>query len=182
MISVEYAPSFPKRAEEVRISSVPPSGMASRALTPRFMMICSSSARSASTGWRPDSTSTVRTMSSPSMRRSIAPISITTSFRSRGRGSFFFRRLTVRSWSVRPVARFTASPIISMSRFCGASSSRLSWANSEQTLTICSTLLKSWAMPPARRPTASIRCANCNSSVTARWAISNLRFSILRRR
>ena len=82
------------------MTSRPPPGMASRALTARFTSTCSSWLGSASTGGRPSSTDTLRVTSSPSVRSSSDVMSSSTSRRSSTRLCTTSRRLNTSSWFV----------------------------------------------------------------------------------
>ena len=123
------------------------------------MTTCSIWPRSARTrpsrvpGW------TRRSMSSPINRFSIGSSSASTRSSSSTRGSSTWRRLKARSCRVSPAARRAALWISVAARWSGSpagSSSVCCWLYARITV---SRLLKSWATPPARRPTDSRRWA-----------------------
>ena len=89
----------------VRMVSVPPSGIASEALTARFISTCWSWPRSALTGRASGASSISSAMFARTSRRSILAASLTASLRSRGSGLVVSRREKSRSCRVseRPV-------------------------------------------------------------------------------
>ena len=102
-----------RSASAVSMVSRPPAGMASRELMTRFVITCSSPARSAFT--RPRAAGiTTRLMSSPMRRRSKGASSLTTAVRSRTRGWSTCLRLKARSCWVSSVARSAVFRICSM--------------------------------------------------------------------
>jgi len=103
-------------ASRVVRTSAPPCGIASRALTTRFITTCSSWLRSAFVAERAGSRRVVRRMSSPIRRRSIGSISRTTSLSDRTRRSSTWRRLNASSWRVSAAARSPAFWICSTKR------------------------------------------------------------------
>jgi hypothetical protein len=93
----------------VAIVTRPPSGIASRALTTRFMMTCSTWPRSISVwalGWSRSMTSLT---SSPISRCSMRAMPVTSSYRSHGSGDSTCLRLKARSCRVRPSTRRAAA-------------------------------------------------------------------------
>jgi hypothetical protein len=144
------------------IASVPPSGIASRALAARFSSTCSSCPWSTSTRHGSSQLRIRSATSSPIMRASIEPEPSTTARRSTTRGAITCCRLKASSWCVSAAAR-QAALSVSFSQRCArlaASTSRS--ASARLPVIAVSRLLKSWATPPARRPTASIFC-DCRS-------------------
>ncbi len=137
-------------------SSVPPAGIASRALTARFITICSICAASASTAPRARSAVT-RRMSSPSRRSSIALSSPSTGSRSSEVGGFARCRPKASSCRTSPTPRSAACPISSTYSRAGARASSCPSARWQQPMIPIRMLLKSCAMPLASRPTASMR-------------------------
>ena len=113
-------------------------------------------------------------MSSPSRGRSIRSIPSTTVFRLSTSRATTRWRPKPSSWRVRCMARSAAFRISSASDRRG--SSPVSSAASRKSLKpmmIIIMLLRSWATPPANRPTASIFCAwrtCCSASI--RWVMS----------
>ena len=114
-------------------------------------------------------------MCSPIRRRSILSISATTPLRSRTSGCSICRRLYASSWRVNDAARSDALRISSTTdRFASPGGKSRSKSCVLPRMAV-SRLLKSWAMPPASWPTASIfwDCRNCSSrwrcSLTSRW-------------
>ena len=111
-------PRLASRRRRSRCVSVPPPGIASRALTARFMMTCSIWPGSACTGARLGSRGGARVdMSSPIRRRSIGPVLATTSFRSSTCGCSTCWRLNASSWRV-SAGRASAARWISSRRRC----------------------------------------------------------------
>ena len=92
-------------------------------------------------------------------------------------GSTICFRLKARSWRVRPEARCVAFRICSSLPRCASPAWRI--RSSVYPRMTPSELLKSWATPPARRPTASIfwDCRSC-SSRRRRSLASRMRASI----
>ena len=150
----------------VSMTSWPPPGMASRALTTRLRSTWSSipaSARvSSARGWR----LSWRRTSSPRMRCNILARWATISFRSNWRGCMTCRRLKARSWRVRLAAR--SAEALMPARYSRASGGRFSVVptSSASIMIAARMLLKSCATPPASWPMASIFCdwRNCASS------------------
>ena len=99
----------------------PPWGMASRALTARFMTTCSICPRSAFTRPSPGVGVVRSAMSSPIRRPSRSFMSVVTALRSRTTGSSTCLRLKARSWRVRSAARPAVRWISSMPRRIGSS-------------------------------------------------------------
>ncbi len=111
--------------------SLPPVGIASRALIARFMMTCSICPESARTGQRFLPGIVTRSMSSPIMRLSILKFSVAMSLRLTMRGASICLRLKASSWRVRDEARSAALAISwAGPRRCG-SAPRRSRRNSE---------------------------------------------------
>jgi hypothetical protein len=168
-----YAPS--SSAGYVSTVSRPPVGMASRALTARLVSTCSTCPGSAITRPRSGCRTVVSRMSSPIRRASILAVRAIRSFRSVGRGWRTCLRLNARSWRVSSAARRPASMTSATYSAASPPAGRSARSSSEYPLMMLSRLLKSWAIPPARWPTASIFWAwrNCSSSrrypVMSRW-------------
>src|SRR5205807_1208727 len=97
------------------------------------------------------------------LRRRLA-MSLTRRFRSTTIGCRTCRALKASSWRIRSLARVAASRMMSSSSRCGRSGGASSNSSSIEPSTAVRTLLKSWAIPPASRPTASIRCECCSCS------------------
>src|SRR6266513_245019 len=148
----------------VSTEMVPPSGIASRALTTRLTRICSSCPGSAATYPRATQLEAIA-MSSPIRRRSIGSTVDTTVFMSSTLGCRICFRLNARSCLVSPDARSAAFLICFTSSLRGSVGSNPSMMISVLSLITVRRLLKSWAIPPASRPTASIfcDCRNCSS-------------------
>ena len=159
-----------RRRSTFRVSmvSVPPSGIASRALTARFSSTCSIWPGSAFTlprsrgrrGPRARRLRRAAARACPACPRTTAVRSITAGLR-------ICWRLRASSCRVSAAARSPAQPDLRPGRRAAdRSSRRLSAARSAVPLMTVSRLLKSWAMPPASRPMLSIFCAcrNCSSS------------------
>ena len=160
-------------ASATSIVSFPPRGMASRALTARFMSTCSSWPGSARTAAAVDGSRSTSSMSSPMRRRSILesssmrPPSGTTS------GTRTCLRLNARSWRVRAEARSAALRISCiLPRRVGSWS--LGIMRSPYPRMAVSRLLKSCAMPPASRPTASIFWAWTSCSSRLRRSLTSI--------
>ena len=140
------------------MARVPPSGIASLAFRARFMSTCPICPGSTSTRPRSGSSRVPSSMSSPIRRSRISRVSMTTAFRSTTCARSTWRREKARSWRVRSAARRAAVRICSSrGRF-----SSPAWSFRRRSSAWPSTtprmLLKSWATPPARRPTASSFC------------------------
>src|SRR5574341_215077 len=152
--------------------SRPPCGIASRALTARLTTICSIWAGSAVTRPRSGSSAVTSSMCSPISRWSIWTTPATTWLRSSTLGWSICLRLKASSWRVRAAARSAVFLISSTSRRSGSSAGRRRSMSSLRPVTTVSRLLKSWAMPPASRPTASIFCDCRSCSSCSRTASS----------
>ena len=165
----------------VRTVSFPPSGIASRAFTARFMITCSIWPGSALTGltWGPGKKE--NSMCSPIRRGSIFPMSEMTTFRSSKRGCKTCMRLNASNWRVMDAARLDAFCICSALRRCIGSPGSYSSKSSAFPRITVNRLLKSCATPPARRPTASILCA-CRSRCSSSWRSSSVFFKLARMR
>ena len=151
----------------VVIRSVPPDGIASRALTARFMMTCSIWPGSALMRRTRSPRAGIKVMSSPITRPSMVCMPPTRVFRSRTCGSRICWRLKASSCRVNNAALRPALTISwTSSRICpsGGSSARVI---SPKPRIAVNRLLKSWAIPLASRPIPSIFCAwrTCASSV-----------------
>ena len=138
--------------------TVPWSPIASRALASRFRTTACSCVVSARTrpasGRRSKQSSVSRPTMSVNMRvESRSQVASSTSRRSAGTA-----RLRPRSCFVSVLAACAASWISRSSARTGAAASASS-ASSQPPRMTASRLLKSWATPPARRPTSSIFCA-----------------------
>ena len=162
--------------------SVPPCGMASRALVARFTITVSSSPRSATTGGRPDSVSMrsfrpgrpmVCASTSSKLSRS-ATVSTSSAPTTPRRAKASRRRVT-------ETPRVAVSPT-SSSRWrapAGSWSRRLA-ARLTPPCTACRTLAKSWATPPASCPRVSSRfvcasraCAAARAAASSRSRVSS---------
>ena len=165
----------------VSMSRRPPAGIASRALTARLMSTCSIWVRSARTPSSLRANRVTSSMSAPMTRLSSPRVDSTTSLRSRVVGISILRRLKDSSWSTSAAPRVAACSISARSARI-ASSSGCSSSNSAVYPPIAvSRLLKSCAMPPASRPTASIFCdwsssfSSCRRSVMSRLLMTRPR-------
>ncbi len=136
----------------------PPRGMASRALTTRFMTTCSSWPGSASTPLPAPRETIESSTSSRITRRSIGASPSMTRVRSSTRGCRICLRLNARSWRVSAAARSPASSTRVRSRRAGSLGAARSRSSDVRPVMTVRRLLKSWATPPARRPIASIFC------------------------
>ncbi len=114
-------------------------------------------------------------ISSPNSRRSIPSIFITTAFKSTTFSATNWRRLKASSCLVRPAARSAAFFTSSISRRMGSPATRRLRISSLYPRMTVRRLLKSWATPPASRPTASIFC-DCRSCASA-WCSASLAFA-----
>ena len=151
----------------------PPPGIASRALTARFKSTCSSCPGSALTAPAVGSSEVTSSTSSPSNRRSMRSILPTTTLSSSTLGASTWRRLNASSCRVSSAARRPACRISSASSRRGSPEGMLlssSWVEPRMAV---SRLLKSWAMPPASCPTASIFCDWRSCSSSWRWAVTS---------
>ena len=152
---------------------LPPVGIASRAFTARFRITCSSWATSPHTGVPLGSIAVMNEMCSPINRRSIDAMPATTSPRSSTRGSSTCLRLKARSWRVRMLARSAVSVMRdTVSR--SLELVRRPRSSSPRPMMTVSRLLKSWAMPPASWPMASIFCdwrSRASLSCRAAWVV-----------
>ena len=158
----------------VSMVTVPPSGIASRAFTTRFMITCSIWPGSALTVPRSGAaTVTIRT-SSPISRRSMRSRPATRALRSISRGCSACLRLKESSCRVIEAARSAALRICSTYSRRGSTSPRSSWSRSALPRMAVRTLLKSWATPPASLPTASIFCAWRSCPSRARCSVTSL--------
>ena len=112
-------------------------------------------------------------MSSPSRGRSIRSIPSTTVFRLMTSRATTRCRPKPRSWRVRCIARSAAFRISSASERRSSPDSSAASRKSQNPRMIIIMLLRSWATPPANRPTASIFCA-CRTccSASIRWVMS----------
>ena len=111
-------------SSEVSTTSVPPSGIASRALTARFSTTCSICPGSIRTGGRPGCSRETNVTCSPISRRSMRAAASTTSFRSTSLGCTMALRLKASSWPVSAAARCPAS--------------RMAWTDSPASLSVAS--------------------------------------------
>ena len=164
-----FEPCSPtSRTNTVPSVSVPPRGIASRAFTARFMMTWWSNPGSARTEGRSAARRTSTRMSSPMTRFKSRAVSVTISLRFTGEMRTSRLRLKVSSCPVRAAARSPARRMSSVSSTARCDSPSVSAAsNSAQPLMTVRRLLKSWAIPPASRPTASsfAACRSCCSSL-----------------
>ena len=154
--------------------SVPPSGMASRALTARFISTCSSWPRSALTCHRSASAWALQRMCSPSTRPIIRSKSRTTSPRSRILRSSICRRLNASSWRLSEAPCWAAFWMASRSsRVSLPGGRRRRCRISEKPRMAVRMLLKSWATPPASWPMLSIRCTCCSACSIRRRSVTS---------
>ena len=100
----------------VRMASVPPSGMASRALTARLMITCTNCVLSALTYQRSRPDRILRSIFSPSARLSSAARSVSVSPSSSTSACSVCRREKASSWCTRPAARCALCLMFMMSR------------------------------------------------------------------
>ena len=154
----------------VSMVSVPPSGMASRALTARFMRTCSIWPGSALTGPAPAPSAVTSSTSSPIAGAASSPCPRTTAFRSSTSGCEDLLAAEGQELARQgggPVRRAVGSPP-RRARVSGPPGCSRAAARCSRVMTV-RRLLKSWAMPPASRPTASIFCdwRSCSSSARA---------------
>jgi hypothetical protein len=98
-------------------------------------------------------------MSSPTIRRSIFRVSLTTALISSTTGSVTCLRENASSWRVSEVARTTAASISSTRSRSAWSFAIVSASRPLHDEITASRLLKSWATPPASSPSDSIFCA-----------------------
>ena len=103
------------------IVSRPPSGIASRAFTVRFMRSCVTWLGSITVGGSSLATQQRRSMCSPIVRLSIGSMSRTTSARSSATASTGRRRLKASSWRTSSAPRVAAFESSSRSRRCASS-------------------------------------------------------------
>ncbi len=151
--------------------SLPPCGIASRALTTRFMRTCSSADGSAHTGCAPAASTVVTWMCSSSRRRSIFSMPETRWLRSTLRTAKDCARVNASSWRVSCAAREPARTISATSSRTGSPACRSPIASSAQVMMTDSTLLKSWATPAATLPIQSILWAWRSLSSSCRLAV-----------
>ena len=152
--------------------TVPPSGMASRALTARLSSASSIWLASASAAGRSVGRSNSIWTVGPIERRSRSPMPVTSDARSTGLGSSAWRRANASRRCVNAAPRCAPCTAPSSRRSVdGFAGTRLR-SSSRLPSTAVSRLLKSWATPPVSSPIDSIfcMCRNC-SSVRARSAI-----------
>jgi hypothetical protein len=157
-----------KSAVAVSMTSLPPWGMASREFTARFNTICSSWPGSASTKADSDRGRKVTLTSSPIRGRRSLETSCKRWFRSSTRSWTGCLRLKASNCRVSVAPRLEASRICPRSSTGRASLLMCERRRSAQATMMPRMLLKSWATPPASRPTASIFCA-CRSWSSARF-------------
>ena len=148
--------------------SLPPSGIASRAFTTRFIRTCSIWLGSPITVPGCSARRSSMVMSARRSRFMIPASSRTVALRSRGWGCSTCFRANARNWRVSVAPRCPASMISSSWCFTSGSATSLSSMFPTPRMT-ARMLLKSWAMPPDSRPIASSFCS---------WRTS---FSICRR-
>ena len=166
-------PAVARSAGAVRTVSVPPPGMASRAFTARFITTCSRWVRSARTVTGAGASTASTATRSPSTRRSRPASAETTSFRSSTSARAGWQRPNRRSCRTRAVARSAARARSSNSAAVPASSAGDRSSSAFPRMTV-SRLLKSCAIPPASRPTASIfwpwrRCSSSRLRSVMSW-------------
>ena len=147
--------------------SLPPPGIASRALTARLRITCSIWPGSALIVPRLEASAVRSSTSSPINRRSIFSRSETTVLRSMATGCKTCLRLKASSCRVRPAARSPAFLISSTLWRRGSWACNRLRTRSLYPLMAVSRLLKSCAMPPASCPMASsfCDCRSCSSRV-----------------
>ncbi len=163
----------------VRMLSVPPATMASRALTARLMITCSSWPWSTRTSPSSRPCTILRSIEAPISRRSRLESSASTSVIDSTFGCSVCWREKARSWRTRFAARLAFWRICMMSAKDWSPGRWRISRRSQNPIIAVSRLLKSWATPPASWPTSSIfcDCRNCASSVfcsvmSTRWRIS----------
>ncbi len=178
--SAKISSTAPSSALRVAIESRPPVGIASRALTARLTITCSIWPGSARTVPRSGSGRKSMATSSPRSRSSRGVTSATTAFRSRGRGWSTWRRPNASSWRVRPEARSAARLISSRSRRNSLSPFARSSRSDAYPVIPVSRLLKSWATPPASRPSDSSFCAFSRSDSSRFRSVTSRRNAMLR--
>ena len=159
--------------------TLPVSAMASRALTQRLTRIWSIWEGSILTGHRFFPGSQARSMSSPMSRRSILSMLSTVSLRSSTLGAMVCLRAKASSCRVRSAERWAAFWISLQSRMDGWLSSACSRISSEYPRITPSILLKSWATPPASRPTDSIFCAWTSCCCILSFSASYCLYSVM---
>ena len=155
--------------------------MASRALTTRLMMTCSSWPWSAFTKSRSRPWTMSNSIFSPIKRRNRCDSSVRMSVRLSMRGCRVCWREKASSWRTRFAARFAFCLICMMSAKDWSPGRWRSSNRSEKPIIAVSRLLKSCAMPPASWPTACIFCDWENwssrffcSVVSMKWVIKPL--------
>ncbi len=151
-------PSGPVSARVATVSG-PPSGMASRALETRLRTICSNC--DGSILMRPASGSACRISStrSPSIRRKGRSSDMSSPERSTTRKLSTCRRERASRRRVSSAARAAAARKSATSRETAAASPDSPSIRSHRPRIADRMLLKSWAIPPLKRPSASIFCA-----------------------
>ncbi len=157
-----FMPRASTSSMSVSIVIRPPCAIASRALTTRLSNTCCICPASAWMRSRLFAGRTISSMSAPIRRFNIFSSSPTIPFRSSSWGASTCWRLNASSCRVRSAARSPARAISSRSIAVGSPSAWRDLARSQNPLITVSRLLKSWAIPAARRPIASIRC-DCRS-------------------
>ena len=134
----------------------PPRGIASRALTTRFMITCSSWRSSTRTGARSGPCSIFSVTLSVSSRFSRCASSESVSWRLMTVGRSVCLREKASSWRTRAAARLAFWRICIRSPCSWSATSWRISSRSQWPLIAVSRLLKSWATPPASWPTACI--------------------------
>ena len=156
----------------VSMISLPPFGMASRALIARLRMAFSISLGSALVDHNDDAKTEDIWIGSPSVRRSSSAMLRTRSFRLTTVGSSWRRRAKVSSRAVNR-APMSAAFCARFSKVRSRSSlSRIS-NSSRLPVMMVSRLLKSWATPPVSWPKASRRCALLSAADWARSRVTS---------
>ena len=188
-----YCPGGNSRSRAARVSShllavsmvsLPPSGMASRALMHKFSSALSSCDGSTRTGHKPPAPTTSIATFGPMVRRSrssMPPISL---LASSARGSRVWRREKAKRRCVSAAARLADSIAAFRKRSTSLvrPSDRRYCTRSSAPVMPCSRLLKSCAMPPVSWPTASIFCAWRNCSSKPRRSLTSRAVTVNRRR
>ena len=157
----------------VSIANPPPSGIASRAFTTRFMITCSTCPGSALTRPSAGSRRNSSSISGPSSEGKRSEICEIRALRSSSLGWRICLRLKASNCRVNEAA-FSDALRISLGCLCNPSVKlRLFSSTCACPWITSSKLLKLWATPPASRPTASILSAwRSSSSTRSRSAIS----------
>ena len=158
----------------VAMVSVPPSGIASRALIARFRITCSICTGSISAGQRFSSSFVSTRIARPSVARSRSPMPRTTWFRSTSTGVSACLRENASNWRTRSAPRPAVCRIIASRRACAGWSPNRLCSISALPVIDASRLLKSCATPAVSRPTAAMVCAWRSRSSVCRRAVTSV--------